>query len=66
MLEPTAGKNKGKVLGTLRANPPAFVVADAEAEGARMRIVRLLGESGLQEGDQVLQLEVEEELSFMQ
>eukprot|EP00972_Heterocapsa_arctica_P012303 1805351-Heterocapsa_arctica.AAC.1 len=44
ILESTAGENKGKVLGTLRASPPAFVVAEAEAEGARMRIVRLLGE----------------------
>eukprot|EP00972_Heterocapsa_arctica_P070450 10406767-Heterocapsa_arctica.AAC.1 len=32
ILEPTAGKNNGKVLGTLRTNPPACVVAEAEAE----------------------------------
>eukprot|EP00972_Heterocapsa_arctica_P041918 6182179-Heterocapsa_arctica.AAC.1 len=25
LLEATAGKDKGKVLGTLRANPPGFV-----------------------------------------
>eukprot|EP00972_Heterocapsa_arctica_P103822 15301643-Heterocapsa_arctica.AAC.1 len=52
LLEATAGKDKGKVLGTSKANPPGFVVEDPEAESARLRILRLLGASGIQEGDQ--------------